>query len=100
MPVIYGQTEREPNTVLTDIGQFAKWFDLNEMDFIIQNIGGRWQCIAWKRERTGEVTPPSEYLITGAVCDSLSVALLRCYEEVRNIQRRLSLIYSEGNGLS
>lgn len=79
----------------SEIEQYSKWFDLNEMDFALLRRGEVWRCMAWKRgDIIGDeayrdfpfVTPSSSSWFTGYARD-LTTAMSRCYEGIRRMQR-------------
>lgn len=88
MPVLYGhKTLVDNETDMSDITQFTKWFHLNEMDFELRNVNGKWKCTAWVRGG-GALGPgePMNYWASGQ-CSSVETAMLRCYEAIRYTQR-------------
>lgn len=74
---------------MSDITQFAKWFDLNGMDFQLTNISGMWRCSCWPRtDEEDDVDDPSRCSYwSSAYCETVWQALMGCYEVVRTGQR-------------
>jgi hypothetical protein len=49
MPLSWGTSNKSTDGRMSDVHQYAKWFDLLGYDFSLKNISGRWQCVAWSR---------------------------------------------------
>jgi hypothetical protein len=49
MPVSWGTSDKSVEGRMSDIHQYAKWFDLLSYDFSLKNFSGRWECLAWSR---------------------------------------------------
>lgn len=79
----------------SEIEQYSKWFDLNEMDFALVCRSQVWRCVAWERsDIIGDesysdfpLVAPSSYSYYTGYSRDLTTSMARCYEAVRSTQR-------------
>lgn len=89
-------TSQRPSSALhapSEIEQYSKWFEMNNMDFALVRRGEVWRCVAWERsdvigdESYGDFpSVMASTQVTGFARD-LTTAMSRCYEAIRKTQR-------------
>jgi hypothetical protein len=78
MPISWGTSERATDGRMSDLHQYAKWFNAVGYDFSLKNVNSRWQCVAWSR---GDV----ELSYRGEEMQEPVEALHDCYSKMRDL---------------
>jgi hypothetical protein len=47
MPVSWGDSPKQTEDRMSDLHQYAKWFDICGYDFSLKSISGKWECTAF-----------------------------------------------------
>jgi len=78
MPVSWGDSPKHIEDRMSDLHQYAKWFNKVGYDFSLSNIGGKWICSAWLRQDESAT-------FTGETMNTPVEALHDCYSNMRDL---------------